>query len=222
MNHIHAAALALGLAASTNAALVTIDSIVYTGTAPVESGINLGNATNLINGTGLSAALTDGNIGTVTHSNPSFSSPGNAWTTNASAPDFFAAPTGTVVFEIFFDQSYQVGDFYNWSYDFDEPYVNANNIRTVTIEYGVGDFASSLGSVNLTPLTGNNGSTATSLGGIAADRIRLTVTDNYYGLAGTGGGDRVSAAEFAFTAVPEPSAAILLGLGGLALARRRR
>ncbi|MCB1134036.1 MAG: hypothetical protein KDN05_23155, partial [Verrucomicrobiae bacterium] len=149
-------ALALLLTAPAGASLVNVTSIAYTGTAPVESGLQLGDANNLINGNGLSAALTEANVSSATHANPSFSAPGNAWTTNSPGVDFFAAPTGTVVFEIVFDEAYNITDFYNWSYDFDEPYINGNNIRTVSIDYGLGDFASSTGAFDLTPLSGNN------------------------------------------------------------------
>ena len=194
-------ALALLLAGPAGASVANITSIQYTGTAPVESGSNLGNATNLINGSGLSAALTEANINSVTHENPSFSSPGNAWTTNSPNSDFFAAPSGTVVFEILFDEAYNLTNFYNWSYDFDEGNRNANNIRTVSIDYGVGDFASSTGSLELTTLPGNNVASNTPLA-ITADRVRITVLDNYRGVAGFQGGDRVSAAEFAFLGIP--------------------
>lgn len=225
---ITAAALSLGLAAAASAAatIAGISSISYTGTNP-DSGItHLDDPNHLIDGSGLSAALTTANIDTVTHANPTFSAPGNAWATNdpngGAGNDFFQSggSQGSVVFEIVFDATYDVATFYNWSYDFDEGTANGNNIKTVTVDYGVGDFASSIGSVTLTD-TANNVSSTGDFGGITADRVRLTVTDNFFG-PGFNGGDRVSAAEFAFVTVPEPSSAALLGLGGLALALRRR
>ena len=202
-------ALALLLATQAGASVVNITSITYTGTAPVESGIFLGNANNLINGSGLSASLTEANINSVTHEGPSFSSPGNAWTTNSPNPDFFAAPSGTVVFEIVFNEAYNLTNFYNWSYDFDEGNRNANNIRTVSIDYGVGDFANTTGSLELTTLPGNNVASNTPLA-ITADRVRITVLDNYHGVAGFQGGDRVSAAEFAFLGIPLSTDPILV------------
>ncbi|SHJ71388.1 PEP-CTERM protein-sorting domain-containing protein [Rubritalea squalenifaciens DSM 18772] len=45
-----------------------------------------------------------------------------------------------------------------------------------------------------------------------ADRVRLTVTDNF--AAELVGGDRVGLSEFRFVAVPEPSSVSLLGLAG--------
>lgn len=204
-------ALALTMAASAHANLVTINSITYTGTATVESAV-LGDAANLVNGNGLSAALSEANINSVTHANPSFSSPGNVWTTTApggSNSDFFASTSATVVFEIVFDQAYNLTNFYNWSYDFDEGTRNGNNIRTVSFDYGVGNFASSTGSVQLTTLPGNNVASNTPLA-ITADRVRITVLDNYRGVSGFGGGDRVSAAEFAFLGLPASADPVLV------------
>ncbi|WP_235203409.1 PEP-CTERM sorting domain-containing protein [Sulfuriroseicoccus oceanibius] len=225
-----ALALGLGMVAAANAAVVIQPtSISYTGTNP-DSGITgLDNEAALIDGSGLSAALTVANIDTVTHANPIFSSPGNAWTTNdpgGASSDFFASSPGTVIFEVTLDNTYALDTFYNWSYDFDEGSGNGNNIKTVNIEYGIGDFlGGTLTGVTFTTTTNNLASTA-ALGGINADRLRITVTDNFFGEPGRGGGDRVSAAEFAFVgdvaAVPEPSSTALLGLGGLALILRRR
>lgn len=51
--------------------------------------------------------------------------------------------------------------------------------------------------------------------------MRLTVVNNHFG--GTAAdGDRLGLGEVKFVAVPEPSKAILVGLGGLAFLRRRR
>ncbi|WP_235203410.1 PEP-CTERM sorting domain-containing protein [Sulfuriroseicoccus oceanibius] len=227
----HAIALGLGMLGASHAAMViTPTSITYTGTNPDSGLAGLDDESALIDGSGLSEPLTVDNIDFVTHANPVFSAPGNAWTTTdpgGGGSDFFASTLETVVFEIVFDQGYTLDTFYNWSYDFDEGAGNGNNIRTVNIEYGIGDFlGGSLTDVNFTTTENNFASTA-DLGGINADRLRITVTDNFFGEAGIGGGDRVSAAEFAFIGdnvgkVPEPSSAALLGLGGLAMILRRR
>lgn len=223
-----ALALSFGMAVAANAAqaIVGISSITYTGTAPELTGANLDVEANLINGNGLSEALTVANIDTVTHDNASFSAPGNAWVTTdpgGGGSDFFASSPGTVVFDLVLDATYDIGTFYNWSYDFDEGTGNGNNIKTFTVDYGVGDFTGgTLTDVTFSGTANNVASTA-DLGGITADRIRITVTDNFF--EDHGGGDRVAAAEFAFVtsaAVPEPSSAALLGLGGLALILRRR
>jgi len=228
MKTTYALALAISMAATAHAAVVINPStIVYTGTNPDAGIAGLDNPVALINGSGLSAALTVDNIDTVTHATPVFSSPGNAWATNdpgGTSSDFFASNPGTVVFELTFDQVYTLDTFYNWSYDFDEGSGNANNIRTVNIEYGIGDFlGGTLNDVTFAN-TANNVASSVGIGGITADQLRITVTDNFFGIGSLGGGDRVAAAEFAFVgqAVPEPSSAALLGLGGLALILRRR
>lgn len=208
--------LSLGFGAAANAALVGINSITYTGTA----GETFTDENNMVNGSGLSATLTEANIGTVTHAG---AGAGNAWTTVAGGVggDFFNSAPGTVVFDIVFDATYNVTDFYNWSYDFGG--TNNNNTKDFTLDYGVGNFASSLGTV--TVARPSAGGTAVNVATVfTADRVRITVTDNYFGEAGGAGGDRASFAEIAFrgTAVPEPSSAALLGLGGLALILRRR
>jgi hypothetical protein len=183
--------IALILGASLRAEVVNITSITYTGTA----GETFTDENNLINGTGLSAALTEANIDSVTHASAGDT---NAWTTTDPGgfpSDFFASTSDTVSFELLFDDAYNLTDFYNWSYHFGG--LNGNNIREVTIDYGVGDFASSTGPLLLsTPAAFNRASNAALV--ITADRVRITVTDNFFGVAGFGGGDRVSAAEFAF------------------------
>ena len=214
-----AIALSLGLGAAANAAVVVgMNSITYTGT-----GVEFFTDENhLIDGTGLSAAPTVANIGTITHGS---AGSGNAWVTdapNGGAGDYFSPAPGTVVFEIVFDNTYDVTDFYNWGYNFGAS--NNNNAKDFTIEYGVGNFASSLGTVTVARPVGNASANVATV--FTADRVRLTVTDNYFGEAGAAGGDRVGLAEVRFlgdvAVIPEPSSTALLGLGGLALILRRR
>ena len=105
-------ALTLGFSCwSQGAVIVGMNSITYTGTAAEF----YGNENTLINGSGLSDAnVTAANIDILTHAN--FTS-GNSWVTVNNGGDFFdASPPGTVVFEIIFDQTYQLTDFYSWAY----------------------------------------------------------------------------------------------------------
>ena len=219
-----ALALTLGLAASANAAIVTINSISYTGTAPELGGNNLDDENQLINGSGLSAVLTDANLSTVTHGNVVFSSPGNAWVTTdpgGASSDFFASSPGSVVFDIVFDATYTVDNLASWGYHFGA--LNGNDMSVITLDYGVGNFTDgSIANQTIAQGASAGASVITALGGITADRVRITVTDNYSGTSA--GGDRVGLAEIAFqgTVVPEPSSTALLGLGGLALILRRR
>lgn len=64
---------------------------------------------------------------------------------------------------------------------------------------------------------------------VTARYVELSATDNFFNAPGDGsvagtlaGGDRVGLGEVAFQQVPEPSSAILLLLGSLALMRRKR
>ncbi|MGA0846640.1 MAG: alpha-N-acetylglucosaminidase TIM-barrel domain-containing protein [Luteolibacter sp.] len=195
----------LALAPAHAADVVVPNSITYTGTNPDSGLAGIVNPAGLIDGSGLSSALTIENIATVSHNNP-FGSADNAWATNdpngGFGNDFFepGGNQGTVVFELVFDTSYDLDQFYAWSYDFDEAKPNAGNFKTIDVEYGVGDFSGgTLTDVQFTPPVNNIASVA-QLGGITADRLRITVTDNWFdGNNLYQGGDRVAAAEFAFT-----------------------
>lgn len=211
-------ALILGLSMA-DAAVIIPTTITFTGTGTEF----FTNENNLINGSGLSASLTDLNLGTVTHASVSS---GNAWVTTdpgGNGSDYFASTTATIVFEVTFDQTYTVNNFVNWAYN--PSALNRNDIRNVTFDYGVGNFTGgTLSNQPLAQASSAGGSVITAVGGFTADRVRITVNDNYFG-AGTGaGGDRVGLSEIVFqgTAVPEPSSALLGGLGMLALLRRRR
>lgn len=223
---IASALLSLGVLTSANSAqIITPSSIVYTGTGIEQGGLNLDDENNIINGNGLSAIPTILNVDTVTHAAVSFGAPGNVWATDDPAPgggDYFADSGGAVLsFEIFFDQAYAVTDLVSWGYHFGS--LNANDIAAVTLDYGVGDFAGGSTSVAIA-LGATPGVSVTSPVGSAfvADRLKLTVTDNQFGVI-PNGGDRVGIAELRFIgAVPEPSTAALLGLGSLALVMVRR
>lgn len=215
--------LALGMllaaTAGIRADVVQPASITYTGTNPDAGIAGITNTAGLIDGTGLSSALTAENIDTVTHNNP-FAEADNAWATDdpngGFGNDFFESggSQGSVVFELQFTETQELDQFYAWSYDFDEAKPNANNIKTIDVEYGIGDFlGGTLTNVSFTaPL--NNLPAVASLGGISADRLRITVTDNWFdGNNLYQGGDRVAAAEFAFTTLEDPGSAnsVLLG-----------
>ncbi|WP_435893042.1 PEP-CTERM sorting domain-containing protein [Oceaniferula spumae] len=209
------------LTSAHSAVIVGTNSIAFTGTATEETVFSLNLESQIVDGSGLSATPTAANVGSVTHANVAN---GNAWATIDPTPaggDYFAETVGTVVFEIVLDNTYAITDFVHWSYGFGT--INDNNISNVTFDYGVGDYASSTGAVALAEASTAGGSVITSIGSITADRIRITVNDNYFVPQGDGG-DRVGIAEVRFIGdvVPEPSSVALLGLGGLALIFRRR
>ncbi len=59
---------------------------------------------------------------------------------------------------------------------------------------------------------------------LTVDEVKITITDNYYDAvnAGVDGGDRVGFVELQFNTVPEPASIVLIGLGGLAMIKRRK
>jgi len=234
--------LLAGLAALTfvgaaSADVITPASISYTGTGVELAGLNLDNETNLINGSGLSAALAadESNLGTVTHDAVSFSAPGNAWVTtdpNGAAGDYFdpAGAGGTVVFDIDLGGTHTVDSFTSWGYHFGV--YGGNPISNVTLEFSTdgGGTIDSSQTVDV-PFGATPGAgTTVALAATSANFIRLTVNDNHFGTddpdnpgTAVAGGDRAGLAEIAFTNdVPEPGSLALLGLGGLAMLRRRR
>ena len=227
LNPLSTLALTLGMSAAAHAAIViTPTSLTYTGTAPELAGLNLDDENNLINGNGLSATPDIGNIDFVTHDAASFDAPGNAWVTTdpGGFPSDFFESNGdtTIIFELTLDQTYNITDLVSWGYHFGS--LNDNDISAVTIDYGVGDYASTTGSIGVGQSLTAGDSVTSNLGGtIQANQRRITVTDYYYNI-NNNGGDRVGIAELRLIGdvVPEPSSAALLGLGGLALILRRR
>lgn len=216
------------MAASAHAAtlMITPTSISYTNSPNQEqTGLFLDNELNIINGSGLSAAPTVGNVNTVTHASVSLSSPGNAWATvdiGPGAGDFFAEGGNAPVFAIDLGATYSVTDFVIWGYHFGAN--NGNHPKNITLEFSTNG-GTSYGSPLpiLVPNAGAfNGADVVTFAAQNANHVRLTVTDNYFG--SYSGGDRVGISEIRFMgdAVPEPSAAILGSLGALALLRRRR
>jgi hypothetical protein len=212
----------LALAGSSGAAtLITPSAISYTGTG-VEF---FSTEANLINSNGLSGTATLANYGTITHD---AADAGNAWVTDdpgAAGGDYFSDSGGaTVVFELSLDQVYGLTDLVFWGYHFGG--ANSNEGREFRLEFST-DSGGSFGSPVVVSQTLGSHAVANAatlgLGGTYdADFVRLTVLDNHFGTAP--GGDRVGLGELRFVgeAVPEPTAALLGGIGLIGLLRRRR
>jgi len=185
-------------------------------------------AANLINDSGLSGAATIDNYSTITHAN---AGAGNAWTTDApggGTADYFAlgeAVAPTPVFTLGFDQSYTFTDLVFWGYHFGA--ANGNEVNAFTLEFSNDNGATFSSSTSVSqPLDAHAVSSAVTLplgGAFTADTVRVSFTDNHFG-GSAAGGDRGGLGEIKFIGdtIPEPSSALLAGLGSLALLRRRR
>lgn len=218
----------LALAFGANAASVVINpaSIAYITTPAQElTGLNLDNENNIINGNGLSAPLTVANIASVTHADVTFDAPGNAWVTTDPGgypSDFFASGGNAPVFTIDLGGIFNVTDFVIWGYHFGAN--NGNHPKNLLLEFSQNGGASYGAPVGIeVPNAGAyNSADVITFAGETANYVRMTVTDNFYGIYS--GGDRVGIAEIRFMgdAVPEPSVGCLGALGALLLFRRRR
>jgi hypothetical protein len=210
-----------------HAAIIVPTGVTYTGTAPDIGGSGLNDPNGIINGSGLSEALTDANLATVTHAAVGFN--GNAWTTTDPGgfpSDFFAATTGTVVFEFDLGSTTPVGTFASWGYHFGA--FNGNSISDVTLDFSTDGGTTIDSSQTITVPFGAtfDASTIVPLTPTTANFITMTVNDNHYDPANeAAGGDRVGLAEIAFSTevIPEPATLSLMGvLGAVALLSRRK
>lgn len=214
--------------------LVTPTSIAYiTSPNQEENGIggSLNDETRIIDGSGLPSTPTFANFFTLVHASVNLggAATANAWATVDIGPaggDFFAEGGIAPVFDMAVGNETNIDSLIVWDYHFGSN--NGNHPSLVDLQFsndnGATFFASRLGLI--VPITtGANGlpsqTTFAPVTG-SVNFIRMTVTDNHFGIGN--GGDRVGIAEIRFTtAIPEPSSAlILLGLGGLVGLRRRR
>jgi hypothetical protein len=210
--------LSFGMMAASQAAVLVTPTDVTTSTTG-----DLAAVGNIINNTGIDDSNDDPIVPTIanyatTHHISGYA--GISWVTDSvGSGDYFDAKSDPVlVFNL--GASYDLTDFVYWGY---ESGGTRNEASAATLEFST-DGLNYSGSISFdgtgTPVGTGNPLTLSLQNTISAQYVRMTITDNQ-GYSG-GGGDRVAIGEVKFLAVPEPSSAALLGLGGLVLILRRR
>ena len=208
-------ALTLGLAAASNAAIITGITATSSGSS-VQPGDAGTAAANLVDGSGLSGAL-----GSEVHT----ANLADSWVTTDSSgagggADFFGpggiGATETVQLDFDLGGSFDLTATNTWGYSF---FGTTNSATGITVSYST-DGTNFSAAENIT-LTSAARETNTLNALSATTHVRFQFTDNL------GAGNRVGLGEVQFdgvavAAVPEPSSTALLGLGGLALILRRR
>lgn len=195
----------------------TLPKLLVTPTAIAQTQGNAGQPiTNLINNSGLSGVPDVSNYTTLTHA-------GGVWYTATALPPNYYDNGGTPPqFVLNLDKEYELTDLVLWGYG-----GNANEAAEFLVEFSLdgGGIYYDSAAVMTSSLLGTGNATLTFGQVFRADTVRLTMTDNAGGLGygGGGSGDRVGLGEIKLLAnTPEPTSLALLGLGGLALMRRRR
>jgi hypothetical protein len=222
------ALLAFAAPAGAATAILNPTSIQYLNAVNQELG-SLGNETNLIDGSGLSAAPTIGNYQSVSHAAVNFG-PTNAWVTTDPGgfpSDFFASGGLPQAFGISLGGLFSVESVVVWGYHFGS--ANGNSARQLTLDFSIDGGLSYVSSVSDLVVNTNavlGGAAEATFGVVNANFIRATFTDNHFDPSNTGaGGDRLGIAEIRFTGgdpIPEPGSALLAGLGLMAASVRRR
>jgi len=215
--HYAAIALSFGLAAASNAAIVASSDITVTASGAQSGNSSGSNFTHTADGSGLSATLTDANLATVTHVE-GFS---------ASTQYLGQSTTGTFDATLTYTFASALGKLNTiavWNYSqSNQPNRWADSVD-VSVDTGSG--MTSIGNFKLSDPT-TNGFTADlidlsgeNLVGVTA--VSLKINQGKFDSNGTEHTSGLSEVAFQTAAVPEPSSAALLGLGGLTLLLRRR
>ncbi|QQL43674.1 PEP-CTERM sorting domain-containing protein [Sulfuriroseicoccus oceanibius] len=208
-----AVALSLGLAGAANAAL--INAIDSGGSAALVSTTTVFQQGDVLD-------VSDGDVGTIAD----YGNNGQIFTNDpgAGGGDYFAQAAEAIIFDIDLGNTYAIDAIAFWN----RGLYGGNSVRTFTATFstdsvfGNGD-DSQLFTFNAAEGVGPDQQDF-DLGTLVsnAQYVQISITDNFFGVNGAAGGDRVNFSEFQFNAVPEPSSAALLGLGGLAMILRRR
>jgi hypothetical protein len=204
----------VSLIATSAPAQIIVPTLVSTQNDNTDVGVSASVA-NLTNGSGLSSPLPNGSALdgalAVTHT---FSSTGEreSWTTRSTYPADYYAVSPMPVFVWDLGQDTPLDHIVLWQYGNFGGGINTNTdgnaARTFLLRFNTAAEGTSFagptefsGTLTRVPATGINGAQAFPLGGITARYVELTVSDNYFGVAGVaGGGDRVGLGEIRFNA----------------------
>lgn len=165
----------------------------------------------LIDNSGLSGPADLSAYSTISHAGASAS---NAWVTNApggGGSDYYATGSPDPVLTFILDDTYELTDLVVWGYHFGNP--NNNESRGFTVEFSQDGGVSWSGSVMLSHARTASGNESLPFGAAnSADAVRITITDNHFGAAGAGGGDRIGLGEVKFigTLPPDPNPVIAI------------
>ena len=204
-----AIALSLGLSAAANAAIAIL---VIDGSSPEEIQINT-SAANVadtqIAGSLRNMYFDDSNDGQISGATELRGSGNDAATFN------YTVNSGTIA----------TGNSVIWQWVV-APDPNLTGMIGGTVQGFLNDFTLNVNGSNFTVSGLATNNPLTNVGGASGFNISLTVIDtgidSVTNIAYGAGGGNDAAVRMTLTAVPEPSAAALLGLGGLALVLRRR
>lgn len=175
--------------AGSDALLVT-----PTGVTSSTSATDFWPASRLIDNSGLSGTPTLANLATTTHADASAEN--NAWLTAANAPDYYTAlPAPVLTFTL--PRLMSVTDMVVWGYAF----LGSNNgeAKTFQVAFSTDNGATFGPAIPFEHRYTGTGNEVFSFGRpYAANQVRVTITDNYFGAPGATGGERVGLGEVKF------------------------
>ena len=198
--------------------------ITPVGVTASTSGSDLWPASNLIQGPGVGFAAAEPHAQTL-------SCAAGYWVTSAPGgfPSDYIAVAGTPVLIFDLGSDMNLGQVHTWGYDASNTNgVSQFSLRFATEADGPAGFGSSVPhNPDFSMIREQSAMQTSDFSQLVTARyVEFTALDNFFVAPGAEvpdrGGDRIGFGEISFSAVPEPSSSLLLGLGGLALALRRR
>lgn len=192
-----ASTIALLWTATLHAQLITPASLTVNSSVEFFPAANLINDSGLLNADGLPDIPTLGNYASFTHE---AASDITAWVTddrNGATGDYFNPAPDLPQFVLGLGSVQQLTGVVTWGYHFDAPV--RNEAKTFLLEFSTNGGATYPQSINVTkPNVAAAANTQSFNASFAADTVRITFTDNFFGEGPGGGGDRVGLGELKF------------------------